>query len=119
MRVHGWPLGRADHYALLSSLAPGTGTWETITMDEASYVMDVDAGMAFDKTKTATLAIHVQAGKTASVWANPTVIYIDQITDSAGVIGPYTFDSATSPDTESFHLGQGTPFGTSLTWLGP
>jgi hypothetical protein len=123
--INGAATNFAGDYKLsnLVDLSPGTASWQTITLDVSSYVVDVDAGMAFDKTRVADLRFAITATATPSTWANPTVIYVDEIRVSDGVAGPYTFDSdmmAAALLPVSGPVPQmPPPTGTTLTWVGP
>jgi hypothetical protein len=110
-------------YSNLAALSPGTGLWQMITLDVSSYVVDVDAGMAFDKTKVANVRFQINATTMPSTWANPTVIYVDEIRISDGVAGPYTFDNDAMAAVLLPLAGpvpqKPPPLGTTLTWVGP
>ena len=43
------------------------------------------------------IAILLQAGDSPGPWENPTVVYINSITVTGDVFGPYTFDTDPSP----------------------
>jgi hypothetical protein len=102
--------GDYHQYLYFETLSPGTGEWKTVTLDVSAREGDPE----YEPENTSKLSVTLHGWGTGEDWVNPSVLYLDEITDSSGAIGPYTFDSATSPETEAFH-GDGTI--ESVTWI--